>query len=276
MRVPATSANLGAGFDSLGLALSLYDEVSARFADETTVAIEGEGSGTLPRDGSHLIVSSMWTAWREWGEPVRPVALRCVNVIPQARGLGSSSAAIVAGVVLASALSGRSTPNTESLRLAAAIEGHPDNVAPCLLGGFTIAWSNGDAWAVRVPTADGVVPVVYVPDLRGLTAHARAALPGRVLHTDAAFNLARSALMVHAMSSDPDLLFEATDDRLHQQYRASTMPRSVEAVATLRSRDIPAAISGAGPSVLAFTDAPPLLDGFTAHTVSVANGAALI
>jgi homoserine kinase len=256
--VPATSANLGPGFDALGLALSLRDTVTAQIARSGfTVEISGEGADEVPTDESHLIVATMLRAFTAIG--VRhPGGLRlsCVNRIPHTRGLGSSSAAIVAGIQLARALvpsRGFTRLSDQAvLSLAAEIEGHPDNVAPCLLGGFTIAWTGPDGThAVRRRPAPGIRPVVYVPSSRGLTADARAALPARVPHADAAFNAARAALLVHALTAAPELLLDATDDRLHQAYRAPSMPETAQLVARLRVAGIAACVSGAGPSVLA-------------------------
>jgi homoserine kinase len=256
--VPATSANLGPGFDSLGVALDLTDEVRAEVAgDGFVVEVSGEGAGEVRTDDRHLIVATMLTTFARLGLPPPPgLRLTCRNRIPHARGLGSSSAAIVAGILLATALSGRSVSADRrgELALAAELEGHPDNVAPCLLGGFVIAWTGaGGGEAVQLTPSPAVRPVVYVPELRGLTAHARAALPDQVPHRDAAFNLARSALLVHALTEAPELLMTATEDRLHQPYRASGLPETAALVASLRATGVPAVVSGAGPSVLALT-----------------------
>lgn len=258
VRVPATSANLGPGFDALGLALSLHDEVEARVTGgRVTVEVSGEGAGDLPTDGSHLVVRAMTRVFDELGEHPAGLALRCRNRIPQARGLGSSSAAIVAGVSLARALVTGGAERLDDaglLRIAAELEGHPDNVAPCLLGGMTIAWTEASgAAAVRLEPADLIRPFVYVPQERGLTEVARAALPATVPHADAALNAGRAALLVHAITVDPSHLFVATEDRLHQGYRAPSMPGSAELVASLRAEGVAAVISGAGPSVLALT-----------------------
>jgi homoserine kinase len=263
VRAPATSANLGPGFDALGLALARHDEVMARVtAGGVSVEVTGEGAGDLPTDASHLVVRSMNAVFDELDEHPAGLELRCHNRIPQARGLGSSSAAIVAGILAARALvaDGIARISDEAvLRLAARMEGHPDNVAPCLLGGFTIAWTSDDgARAVREDPAAGVRPVVFVPSERGLTEVARAALPDSVPHGDAAFNAGRSALLVHALTRDPGLLFAATEDRLHQPYRASGQPASAALVARLRDEGVAAVISGAGPTVLAFVS-----DGWT-------------
>lgn len=277
VRVPATSANLGAGFDSLGLALSLYDEVTARITTErTTVTVEGEGAGGLPDDDTHLVASSLRRTCDALGMRVPGLELHCRNAIPQARGLGSSSAAIVAGVSLARHLVADNTVDDATLlRIAAEIEGHPDNVAPCLMGGFTIAWTErAGARAVRLEPATDLAVVVYLPAGRGLTSQARAALPGRVPHADAAFNISRAALAVHAITAEPSLLLSATEDRLHQRYRAEVMPRTVQLVDRLREAGVPAAVSGAGPAVLAFDQVVRSFEGFEGLRLSVAGGAA--
>lgn len=261
VRVAATSANLGPGFDAVGLALGLYDDISAEVTSGgVTVRIAGEGTGDLPGDERHLVVRAMRAAFDECGGQPAGLAVECVNRIPQARGLGSSSAAIVAGVLLARALvmdGERRLDDAAVLRLAARLEGHPDNVAPCLLGGFTIAWTESEgAKAVSLPVAAGVRPTVFVPTGRGLTATARAALPATVPHLDAASNAGRAALLVHALSVAPELLLPATADRLHQDYRAESMPATAALVAALRAADVPAVLSGAGPSVLALREPP--------------------
>jgi homoserine kinase len=259
--VPATSANLGPGFDALGLALAHYDDLTARVTgDGFVVTVAGEGAGELPTGADHLVVRAMLATFDVLGGRPAGLAVDCVNRIPQARGMGSSSAAIVAGVQLARALvvdGGQLLDDAGALRVAADIEGHPDNVAPCLLGGFTIAWMEAaGARAVRLGTAAGVFPTVFVPAERGLTATARAALPSAVPHADAAFNAGRSALLTHALTADPTLLFAATEDRLHQGYRAEGMPGTASLVASLRSVGVAAVVSGAGPTVLALTPLP--------------------
>lgn len=259
VRTPATSANLGPGFDALGLALGLYDDVAAEVTPGgVRVTVTGEGAGELPDDERHLIVTAMRAAFDALGGQPSGLALECVNRIPQARGLGSSSAAIVAGVLLARALVADGAERLDDdavLRLAAEIEGHPDNVAPCLRGGFTIAWTEpSGARAVSLAVADGVRPTVFVPAERGLTATARAALPATVPHADAALNAGRAALLVHALTVAPALLLPATVDRLHQDYRAGGMPGTAALVSALRATGVAAVVSGAGPTVLALTE----------------------
>jgi homoserine kinase len=280
--VPATSANLGPGFDALGLALTLEDEVTAEVTDGGVhVEITGEGAGEVSTGADHLIVRTLVRAFAAMGVESPPgLALTCVNRIPHARGLGSSSAAIVAGIVLARGLAGVGDFGDEAvLRLAAEIEGHPDNVAPCLLGGLTVAWTAADgARAVRLEPAAAIRPIVLIPTSRGLTTHARAALPAEVPHRDAAFNVARAALLVHALTADPSLLLEATADRLHQEYRAPGMPETAALLHELRQRGIAACVSGAGPSVLAFAELdgvePP--PGWSARPLSCSSTGARI
>ncbi|GAA2303554.1 homoserine kinase [Glycomyces scopariae] len=280
VRVPATSANLGPGFDSLGLALDLCDEVSAEATSGTaiTVEVEGEGVGTVPGDERHLVAAAMLRTFTTLDLAAPGLKIKCRNSIPHARGLGSSSAAIVAGIMLADALAGAGMTRGQKLVLASEIEGHPDNVAPCLLGGFAIAYSTEDgAKAVALDPSPRIHPWVYIPRSKGLTSVARAALPEKVAHADAVFNLSRAALLVAAVSRQPSRLFEATDDRLHQRFRASGMPESARLLKELRTAGIAAAVSGAGPTVLALTvdgaevpEAPP---GFELRRLRVADGA---
>ncbi|GAA2186924.1 homoserine kinase [Micromonospora lupini] len=268
VRVPATSANLGPGFDALGLALGLYDDLAAEVSPAgVQVTVTGQGAGELPDDDRHLVVRAMRATFDVLGAQPAGLSVECVNRIPQARGLGSSSAAIVAGVLLARALVADGEHRLDEpgvLRIAADIEGHPDNVAPCLLGGFTVAWSEpSGARAVSLPVASGVRPTVFVPAERGLTATARAALPATVPHADAALTAGRAALLVHALTTDPTLLLPATVDRLHQDYRAPGMPGTSSLVNALRAAGVAAVVSGAGPSVLALSEPPRSLDAGT-------------
>jgi homoserine kinase len=254
VRVPATSANLGPAFASAGLALTCYDVLEfAVLPSGLEVSVSGVGAEELPTDESHLVVRAFRAACAELGWT--PSGLRVVaeNGIPQGRGMGSSAAAVVAGVLGAWAL----CPDVEDidddavLRLTTELEGHPDNVAPCLLGGATLSWTGSDgARAVRLGVAPGIQPVVLVPDATLSTHVARGLLPEAVPHADAVFNAARSALLVHALTADPALLFEATGDRLHQRQRGSAMPDSLALIDRLRERGHAAVVSGAGPSVL--------------------------
>ncbi|GAB3208436.1 homoserine kinase [Marinactinospora thermotolerans] len=266
VRTPATSANLGPGFDALGLALELYDEIEVRLRDDERVVVEvdGEGAGELPQDERHLVVRAMRETFEAAGERLPGLELRCRNRIPHGRGLGSSAAAIVAGVSAATTLLGGGDPETGELdrdrvfQLAADIEGHPDNVAPCVHGGFAIAWRGEKAWRVlSVPPSPRLRPVVCIPGERLSTERARGLLPTSVPHGDAAFSAGRAALLVAAVSGHPELLFEATEDRLHESYRAPAMPASAELIRTLRERDrLAAVVSGAGPTVLVLGHVP--------------------
>ncbi|OEV05730.1 homoserine kinase [Streptomyces oceani] len=259
VRVPATSANLGPGFDSMGLALGLYDDVVVRVADVGLhVDIAGEGADTLPRDEGHLLVRSLRTAFEQLGGQPRGLEVVCANRIPHGRGLGSSSAAICAGLLAARAVTtgGESRMDDQAmLALASEIEGHPDNVAACLLGGFTLAWSElGRPHAIRMTPAESIVPVVFVPGLPLLTETARGLLPRTVPHVDAARGAGRAALLVEALTRRPELLLPATEDWLHQEYRSSAMTESIALLNRLRADGVPAVISGAGPTVLALVE----------------------
>ncbi|HYT11128.1 MAG TPA: homoserine kinase [Mycobacteriales bacterium] len=288
--MPATSANLGPGFDALGLALALHDDVVVRVADEGLyVDVAGEGADSVPRTKRHLVVRALHAGFDALGGQPRGLEVVCANRIPHSRGLGSSAAAIVAGLVAARALvlGGEDALDDEALlALAAAIEGHPDNVAACLLGGLTLAWterspgpqgtadsgpSGGDmrTRAVRLPLSIELRPVAFVPAATSSTARARRLLPGSVPHQDAARNAGRAALLVHALAADPGLLLPATEDRLHQPYRAPALPRSAGLVEALRSAGVPAVISGAGPTVLAFAAADVDLDAYAPRGWSV-------
>jgi homoserine kinase len=255
VRVPATSANLGPAFDSAGLALGLYDDVVVRVADRgLTVDVAGEGAETLPRDKRHLVVKALRATFDALGGQPRGLEVVCANRIPQARGLGSSSAAIVAAVVAARALvlgGEEDLDDDGALALATELEGHPDNVAACLRGGLTFAWTSDRVHVHRVDVHPDLAPVAFVPSVKASTKKVRGLLPETVPHADAAANSARTALLALALTRSPELLLAATEDRLHQSYRASAMPRSATLVAGLRAEGVPAVISGAGPTVLA-------------------------
>ena len=254
VRVPATSANLGPGFDSLGLALDLHDEVVVRvIADGTRVRVRGEGADEVPCGEEHLVVRALRHALKVAGaEQPDGLELVCDNAIPHGRGLGSSAAAVVAGVLAARCLlpDPSALDDDAALVVATELEGHPDNAAAALLGGATIAWTDDRPRAVRVEPHPDLVALVAVPDARLATHHARAVLPVEVPHDDAAANVARSALLVEALTRRPDLLLPATEDRLHQRQRAGAMPATVQLVGALRERGLAAVVSGAGPTVL--------------------------
>ena len=262
VRVPATSANLGPGFDALGLALTLHDEVTARITEGgLSIEVSGPGEETAAAGEQHLVVRAMRTAFAELGRQPPGIGLRCVNTIPHGFGLGSSAGAIVAGLLAARALAdpggdenGAGVSDADILRFASRLEGHPDNVAACLAGGLTISWTSADGVrAARLVPVPGLTPVVCVPGSPLATAEARMVLPSTIMHADAAANSARAALLIAALTHDPSLLMAGTEDFLHQPYRAQAMPATAELIARLRTAGIPAVVSGAGPSVLAFT-----------------------
>jgi homoserine kinase len=282
--VPATSANLGPAFDCAGLALTCHDLVEARVTEGgLAVAVTGVGAGELPEDASHLVVRAFRAACDAFGWSPPGLALRAHNGIPQGRGMGSSAAAVVAGVVAAWALCPDrvvSDPRDDAavLRLVTELEGHPDNVAACLLGGATLSWMADDgARAARVDVDHRVLPVLLVPEATLSTSVARGLLPPTVPHADAACAAGRAALLVHALARDPFLLLEATEDRLHQRQRAAAMPASLDLLDRLRVAGHAAVVSGAGPSLLVLTqrhpDDPP---GDPVHAVRVREVAALV
>ncbi|QWW20352.1 homoserine kinase [Schaalia sp. 19OD2882] len=266
--VPATTANLGPGFDSMGMALDLWDDVSVHaITGPTQVVIEGEGAGEVATGEDNLVVKALRLALDRVGAPQVGVRMRCVNRIPHGRGLGSSASAIVAGLTLARALIGDPEALTEAdlLDLGTEMEGHPDNVAPAVLGGATVAWVNrGHAGAVRLDPPEGISPVAFIPDFELSTSLARAAIPDQVSHRDAVHNVSRVALLVALLSGASrdhlvagaqgtpmhEMLMAATQDRLHQEQRRSTMETSMEMVDWLRSAGMAAVVSGAGPTVL--------------------------
>jgi homoserine kinase len=258
VRVPATSANLGPGFDALGLALDLHDEVEAAVtASGLSIEVSGEGAAEVAHAGEkHLVLRAMRVAFDDLGVDQPPgLSLRCVNRIPHGRGLGSSAAAIVAGILAARALAGASVDPRDALLLASALEGHPDNVAPCLLGGLTIAWmadSTATAHAVRLEPLGQIRPVAFIAPESVSTKVARGLLPASVPHAHAARNAGRAALLVAALTARPDALFDASEDLLHQNYRAPVMPATHDLVTRLRAAGVAAVVSGAGPSALAF------------------------
>ena len=260
--VPATSANLGPGFDTLGIALAVHDELEFTTLNpgELEFDIRGVGSENIPRDESHLVIHSLRHSLNALGYELPGIRLRAHNVIPHGRGMGSSGAAIVAGVVAAAALIApdRDVDRDELLSLATALEGHADNVAPCLFGGLTIAWmdANNHPHSKELMVHRGVSVLVLVPEFTLSTEVARSLQPEQVPHADAIFNLSRSALLIAALTQSPELMFDATEDRLHQHYRASAMPETASLVAHLREAGFAAVVSGAGPSVLVLCEDP--------------------
>lgn len=262
VRVPATTANLGPGFDTLGLALSLYDEleVTALADPGVRVEVEGVGAGEIATDESNLIVRSIAHTFAAVGQELPGLLLRAHNRIPHGRGMGSSGAAIVAGIMAARGLLEGIVELDEQqlLTLATEQEGHPDNVAPALFGGLTIAWmTSAGPRHKKLMVHRGVSPLVAVPlEFTMSTVLARSLQPTSVPHEDAIFNLSRSALLIAALIQSPELLLEATEDRLHQSYRASAMRETEALIAALRDKGFAAVVSGAGPSILVLCSDP--------------------
>jgi len=253
--VPATAGNLGPGFDALGMALGVADEVEVRAvaSSAVTLEIEGEGADVLPRDESHLVVRALRAALDRVGASQVGLSIRAVNRIPHGRGLGSSAAAVVAGISAARGLIAE--PEALSAEIALAIatefEGHPDNAAPAIYGGATVAWSGADgAHAVPLQVDPRIETAVLVPGSVLPTKEARSVLPSLVPHKDAAFNVGRAALLVNALAGRPEDLLAATEDRLHQNYRAEVMAAAPAMIRHLRAEGLAAVVSGAGPSVL--------------------------
>jgi homoserine kinase len=263
VKVPASSANLGPGFDALGLALGLYDTVEVRVTERgLSIAASGQGADTVPTDDSHLVVCALRAACERLGFHPPGLALTCDNAVPHARGLGSSAAAVVAGVAAGFALAGQSPRNDLAFQVAAELEGHGDNAAASLYGGLVIAWRDGAEYrAVRLDPHPDLRPILLIPADESTTKTTRGLLPDRVPHADAAFVAGRAALAIHALTHAPELLMAATEDRLHLPYREPAWPATARMVDMLRAAGVPATVSGAGPSVIALTTDGMLPDG---------------
>lgn len=274
--VPASTANLGSGFDALGMALGLYDVIEARVADDgLRVTVEGQGAGEVDTGEGHLVVRAFRAAGELIGFRPPGLELRCRNAIPHSRGLGSSAAAIVAGVAAAYGLAGMELDD-RALQVAADFEGHADNAAASLLGGLVLVWTarggggsprrgldhHCDRYhALRLDPHPDVRPMLLIPGESSATAMTRQLLPDRVPHADAAFAAGRAALAVQAITTRPDLLLPATADRLHQGYREAAWPATLRLVRILREHGLAAAVSGAGPTVIVLTQDGKLPDG---------------
>ncbi|MGE2717674.1 homoserine kinase [Mycolicibacterium litorale] len=289
--VAASSANLGPGFDSLGLALSLYDEIIVETVESgLTVTVEGEGAGQVALDSSHLVVRAIEAGLRATGCAAPGLVVRCRNDIPHSRGLGSSAAAVVGGLAAANGLAAQtdSMPLTveQLIQLSSAFEGHPDNAAAAVLGNAVVTWTEGAGVQARYAAAPvRLHPDIHlfpaIPQQRSSTAETRVLLPEQVSHTDARFNLSRAALLVVALTERPDLLMPATEDVLHQPQRAAAMPASAEYLRVLRGCGVAAVLSGAGPAVIALSTEPELpaeavefgaAHGFTIAEMAVGDG----
>lgn len=286
--VPASSANLGPGFDSLGLALSLYDEIQAETSDSgLTIEVTGEGAGQVPDDESHLVVRAIRRGLAAGGVSVSGLNIKCRNVIPHSRGLGSSAAAVVGGLAVANGLiaqSGSQPLTLEQLvQLSSEFEGHPDNASAAVLGGAVVSWTEPGPTYAAAPLM--LHPDIHlfpaIPQVRSSTAETRAVLPEQIAHKDATFNVSRAALLVVALTQRPDLLMAATEDVMHQPQRAAAMPASAEYLAMLRRSGVAAVLSGAGPAVIAFSTEPELpaevlefgaANGFAVEKMAVGQG----
>jgi homoserine kinase len=255
VRVPATTANLGPGYDSLGLALALHDTLTVESleTDELLFELRGEGAETLPRDASHLVIRAMEAAFERLGFRHGGLKVTADNVNPHGRGLGSSASAVVAAVSAANAMVPEAHRRGRDwiLQLTSEIEGHPDNVAPAIFGGLALSWQDSDQYSSTSATVvDSVIPVVAVPDFELSTEAARALLPASVGHHAAAMNAGRAALLIHALTHKPEFLLAGTEDYLHQSYRAEAMRPSAALIGALRAAGHAAVVSGAGPTVL--------------------------
>lgn len=292
-RVPASSANLGPGFDCLGLALGLYDEITVTTTGSgLDVRVEGEGAQEVPWGPSHLVVRAVERGLEAAGIWADGLDVVCRNVIPHSRGLGSSASAAVGGLAAANGLVRKVAPervldDEQLVQLASEFEGHPDNASASVLGGAVVSWSEAEVdseqrvyRAVSLRVHPDIKVVALVPSVRSSTAHTRGLLPDLVPHRDAAFNVSRAALAVVALTERPDLLMSATEDLLHQAQRAPALPLTTKWISTLRAAGIPAAVSGAGPTVLALTTEPfpdelraaAEADDLTVLTLDVADG----
>ncbi|MCV7088593.1 homoserine kinase [Mycobacterium interjectum] len=266
--VSASSANLGPGFDSIGLALSLCDEVVVETTDSgLVVVVEGEGAGQVPLDAEHLVVRAIQRGLRAVGAAAPGLVVRCRNAIPHSRGLGSSAAAVVGGLAVVNGLVAHTDSAPLSvdrlIQLCSEFEGHPDNAAAAVLGGAVVSWTDRTGAeprysAVSLRLHPDIRLFCAIPEERSLTAETRVLLPGRVSHEDASFNVSRAALLVVALTERPDLLMPATEDVLHQPQRAPAMRESAEYLRVLRRHNIAATLSGAGPSLIALSTEPEL------------------
>lgn len=280
VRAPATAANLGPGFDALALAVDLWNEIEVDLEAAPRVEVAGEGAGELPEDASNVVFRTMTFLARELGGSLPPLALRCRNRIPLERGLGSSAAAVVSGLVLADRLLGANLAADRLLEVAVDLEGHPDNVAACLRGGLVVAYLSREGWrAEQLEPHPSLRPVVLVPEHERLpTADARRALPREVPLVDAAFNAGRTALALVALTERPELLPAALEDRLHQGRRLPLVPSARALFEELRGAGVAVCVAGAGPSLLAFESdgrtVPDLGPGWRTLRLQVAMGGA--
>jgi homoserine kinase len=289
--VSASSANLGPGFDSIGLALNLCDEIVVETVDSgLVVEVDGEGAGQVPLDAEHLVVRAVERGLQAVGISAAGLVVRCRNAIPHSRGLGSSAAAVVGGLAAVNGLVAQtdSIPLTEAqlIQLSSEFEGHPDNAGAAVLGGAVVSWigRTGDRpnySAVPLRLNADIHLYCAIPAERSLTTETRVLLPARVSHDDARFNVSRAALLVVALTERPDLLMAATEDVLHQPQRAPAMPASAEYLRQLRRHNVAATLSGAGPALIALSTEPELssevleygaANGFTITEMTAGEG----
>lgn len=289
--VAASSANLGPGFDSLGLAVGLYDEIIVETTESgLTIDVEGQGAGQVPLDESHLVVRAVRRGLAAAGLHAGGLKVLCRNAIPHSRGLGSSAAAVVGGLAVVNGLAVQADSpelsREELVQLSSEFEGHPDNAAAAVLGGAVVSWTvsegGGDRYgAAQLDLHPDIRLFPAIPENRSSTAETRAVLPEHVPHADARFNLSRAAMLVVALTTRPDLLLPATEDRLHQPQRAPSMPASAEYLSALRRLNVAAVLSGAGPAVIALTNGTELpvealeagaANGFAVTEMSVGEG----
>ena len=288
--VPASSANIGPGFDCFGIALELRDQYAASILDDADfdIDVSGEGADEVKKDKNNLVVKAMLRGFEHMGTKPRGIALRALNQTPHQRGLGSSSSAIIGGLVLARklVLSGEDLlTDDDVIALATELEGHPDNVAAAFHGGATVSWTeSGIGKSIKLDVDPRIKAIAFIPESHLSTKKARNVLPESISHHDAVMNSARTALLTQALTVRPDLLFTATEDFLHQSYRAELMPKSIALVNKLRAAGVAAVISGAGPTVLVLhagtdQDGEDIIhaagDGFEAKKLAISSNGAL-
>lgn len=265
VKVPASSANLGPGFDTLGLALSLYDHVEVEVVESgLEVVVSGEGEAEVPLDERHLVVKALRAALKAADVTAPGLRVVCTNAIPQSRGMGSSASAAAAGVAAANGLADFALDNDTMVQLASTFEGHPDNAAASILGAGIVSWTNTPIdgrtapqyFARRIEVHPDIKATAFIPDFHASTEAVRRVLPSDISHLDARFNVSRTAVMTVALRDDPSLLWEGTRDRMHQTYRAEVLPVTAEWVNRLRNLGYPAYLSGAGPTIMVLSTNP--------------------
>lgn len=286
--VPGTTANLGSGFDCVGMALDFHDELELDLLDDPGalhIAVSGQGEGNVPLDDTHLVISSILAGLEAWGGERPGMRLRSVNRIPHSRGLGSSASAIVAGLAFAWGISrpGQELDRRELTRVSSFLEGHPDNAGAAVWGGAILAWFEGQTVRlVQLNVPGAITARVWVPHFEVGTAGARSVLPETVSRDDAVAQAIASAALPLALERRHDLLFAATSDRLHQSYRAGMMQPSFDLMTALRDNGVAATISGAGPTVIAVGTQQQLAlsddvaaEGFERHDLALGTGVEL-